>query len=107
MGALRGHIPGARHLSRGVLEQKISEVGLCLDPGHRPGQVWEAAACREVDLIVLCENLFGRFRRVVKGNGPDEVVEGAPCPRAARGSRRHAWLRTGNLGLLSKRDPIP
>ena len=62
------------------LRRRCPEVGLCLDPGHLPEQVWEAAARREVDLIVLPQNLFGRFRPLVAGDGPDEVIEGAPCP---------------------------
>lgn len=62
------------------LRRRCPEVGLCLDPGYRPEQVWQAAAMREVDLIVLSQGLFSRFRPLVTGDGPDEVIGGAPCP---------------------------
>jgi nucleotide-binding universal stress UspA family protein len=62
------------------LRRRCPEVGLCLDPGYSPEQVWQAAACRDVDLIVLAQSLFSRFRPLVTGSGPDEMIAGAPCP---------------------------
>jgi nucleotide-binding universal stress UspA family protein len=62
------------------LRRRCPEVGLCLDPGYLPEQVWHAAALRDVDLIVLSQALFSRFRPLVTGSGSDEMIEGAPCP---------------------------
>lgn len=62
------------------LRRRCPEVGLCLDPADLPEQVWQAAARRDVDLIVLPESLFSRFRPLITGNGRDEMVDGAPCP---------------------------
>ena len=86
------------------LRRRCPEVGLCLDPGHRPEQVWEAAARREVDLIVLPQNLFGRFRPLVAGNSPDEVIEGAPCPVLLVGGEGTPGCEPEILDFLSKRD---
>jgi nucleotide-binding universal stress UspA family protein len=88
------------------LRRRCPEVGLCLDAGHLPEQVWEAAACRDVDLIVLPQNLFGRFRPLVKGNGPDEVMEGAPCPVLLVGSAGTPGVERDIVAFLSKREPI-
>ena len=62
------------------LRRHCPEVGLCLDPGDFPEQVWQAAGQRDVDLVVLPQSLFNRFRPWVTGSGPDEVIDGAPCP---------------------------
>ena len=88
------------------LRRRCPEVGLCLDPGHLPEQVWEAAARRDVDLIVLPQNLFGRFRPLVKGNGPDEVIEGAPCPVLLVGGAGTTGCERDILAFLSTREPI-
>jgi hypothetical protein len=45
------------------LRRRCPEMGLCLDSGYLPEQVWEASVQRDVDLIVLaqsphrCENI--------------------------------------------------
>ena len=89
------------------LRRRCPDVGLCLDPGHLPEQVWEAATRRDVDLIVLPQNLFGRFRPLVKGNGPDEVIEGAPCPVLLVGDAGTPGFERDIWAFLSKREPIP
>lgn len=62
------------------VRRRCPDVGLCLDPGYMPEQVWQAAARRDVDLIVLPQSLFSRFCPLVTGTGADEMIDGAPCP---------------------------
>lgn len=62
------------------LRQRCPEIGLCTAHGYLATQVLEAAAQRNVDLLVLPEGLFGRFLPLVSRNRSGERVAGAPCP---------------------------
>ena len=62
------------------VRQRGLDVGLSTEVGHAPEQIWQTAAERNVDLIVLPESLFGSFRPVVNRSDTFEAVQGAPCP---------------------------
>lgn len=62
------------------LRQRCPEIGLCTAHGYLATQVLEAAAQRNVDLLVLPEGLFGRFLPLVSRIQASERVAGAPCP---------------------------
>jgi hypothetical protein len=62
------------------LRQRCPEIGLCTAHGCLATQVLEAAAQRNVDLLVLPEGLFGQFLPLVSRNDCWERVAGAPCP---------------------------
>jgi hypothetical protein len=56
------------------------EVGLSIELGSAPEQVWRVAANYDVDLIVLSEPLFGSFCPLASRSGAVEAIQGAPCP---------------------------
>jgi hypothetical protein len=64
------------------LRQRCPEIGICTVHSYLPGRVLQVAAEQRADLLVIPENLFGRFLPLVSGSSSCERVIGAPCPVA-------------------------
>ncbi|MBV9999369.1 MAG: universal stress protein [Verrucomicrobia bacterium] len=81
------------------LRQRCPEIGLCSAYGHLATQVLEAAAQRNVDLVVLPADLFGRFLPLVSRNHATERVAGAPCPVVVVEDQRSEDLASEGLNF--------